>query len=152
MGGTVTVAADGTFEYDPPANFAGVDWFSFTVYNGSNCSTATAFINVTNQSPIAYTPAYEIFANQTLTAPSMGYQDLLYYGYDGDADTLTVVGVTADPDNIGEEIETLHGTVTVEADGSFVYHPDTDWTGYDEFTVILSDGIDTVMTVTIHVA
>ncbi|MCL2887166.1 MAG: Ig-like domain-containing protein, partial [Betaproteobacteria bacterium] len=37
-----------------------------------------------------------------------------------------------------------HGTVKIEADGSYTYTPDTDYSGTDSFTYTISDGTDTV--------
>ncbi|HEY0408336.1 MAG TPA: Ig-like domain-containing protein [Pyrinomonadaceae bacterium] len=47
QGGTVTLNADGSFNYTPPAGFEGADTFNYTVTNGqSPDDTATVTINV----------------------------------------------------------------------------------------------------------
>ena len=79
-------------------------------------------------------------------------QGLLFHTSDTDGDSRSVVAVNDDPNGINSAVATEHGTVTVQADGGFVYTPDTDFTGIDTFTVVISDGIlTTTMTVTIHV-
>lgn len=45
-GGTVTVAADGTFVYDPPVGFTGTDGFDYEITGGGTTSTATVTIEV----------------------------------------------------------------------------------------------------------
>ena len=152
MGGTITAEDDGSFVYDPPANFAGDDFFSYTLSNGSVESTATIIIHVTNNAPTFLGPMYPNYVNTTLTIPNMLLQHgLLYYASDSDGDTLSVVGVNDDPDAVDTEVATEHGHVTVQADGSFVYVPDEDYEGDDTFTVMISDGITTIIgTITIH--
>ena len=152
MGGTVTAESDGSFVFVAAANFAGYDYFSYTVSNGAVESTAIVFIHVTNNAPTFMGPMYPNFVNTTLTIPNMLLQHgLLYFASDSDGDTLTIVGVNDDPDGVDTEIETEHGHVTVQADGSFVYVPDEDYEGDDVFSVMISDGITTIIgMVTIH--
>ncbi|MBI1915181.1 MAG: cadherin-like domain-containing protein [Planctomycetes bacterium] len=45
-GGSVSVAADGTFTYTPPANFSGTDTFSYTLSDGRG-GTATGTVAAT---------------------------------------------------------------------------------------------------------
>lgn len=45
-GGTVQINADGTFVYNPPANYEGTDTFTYTVGNGNGFSTGTVTITV----------------------------------------------------------------------------------------------------------
>ncbi|MBI2806766.1 MAG: tandem-95 repeat protein [Planctomycetes bacterium] len=154
MGGTLTVEADGSFVYDPPASWAGDDWFSYTVSDGTDFSTATIILHVTNSAPtfdeglMGY--RYSTTMNQSITAPNEPWTfGLLHYADDDDGDTLTITAVNGDPDNLDQAISTSEGgTITVSADGSFDYTPPTDWTGDDEFDITISDGI-TSITVTI---
>jgi len=45
-GGSVTMAADGTFTYLPPANFTGADTFTYTVSDGVGTGTGTVTVTV----------------------------------------------------------------------------------------------------------
>jgi hypothetical protein len=45
-GGNVALNADGSFTYNPPAGFEGVDTFSYTLTNGSGSNNATVSITV----------------------------------------------------------------------------------------------------------
>jgi hypothetical protein len=46
MGGTVVVNADGSFTYDPPAGFEGVDTFTYEITDGSSTATGTVSVTV----------------------------------------------------------------------------------------------------------
>src|SRR5215471_15374258 len=47
-GGTVAVAADGSFTYEPAAGFRGADTFTYTLSNSTGSSIGTVTINVSN--------------------------------------------------------------------------------------------------------
>jgi hypothetical protein len=49
QGGTVTVNADGSFTYNPPANFTGADTFTYTLQNATGSSVGTVTINVSDR-------------------------------------------------------------------------------------------------------
>src|SRR6185295_1912179 len=46
QGGNVSVAANGSFTYNPPAGYEGVDTFTYTLTNASGSNNATVTINV----------------------------------------------------------------------------------------------------------
>jgi hypothetical protein len=66
--------------------------------------------------------AYQVARNTTL---SIGAPGVLANDIDPDGDALSVIAVVDRPSN---------GTVTIDADGSFEYTPDTGFVGEDEFT------------------
>ena len=70
---------------------------------------------------------YRIDEDTVLNAAVPG---VLGNDYDADGDPLTVV-LVAGP---------AHGSLTVNANGSFVYTPDADWNGTDSFTYRANDG------------
>src|SRR5207253_2994898 len=133
------------------SGFAGDDWISFTVSNGSDEATGMLIIHVTNTAPtVTSNPTYNAGAGTT-------YYEMFYlfpyYAYDADGDTLTVTAVNDDPDAIGSSASTTHGSVHVYSNGYFDYTPDANFTGDDTFTVSISDGIEIVtMTITMHVS
>jgi len=47
-GGSITIAADGSYTYTPPANYNGADSFNYTVTDGSFTDTATLDIAITD--------------------------------------------------------------------------------------------------------
>ncbi|HOK94803.1 MAG TPA: Ig-like domain-containing protein [Anaerohalosphaeraceae bacterium] len=148
-GGTVTLQADGSFVYTPsPDNKTGTDSFTYTLLDGFGGSdTAVVTINLTNADPVAYDNSYGVSHNVQLTVSSTdgtitGTLNGAAADYDPDNanagklfdDVLTVVPLTNVPTANG-------GTVTLQADGSFVYTPSPDnKTGTDSFTYTLLDG------------
>jgi Bacterial Ig domain/Putative Ig domain len=127
--GTVSVNTDGTFTYTPTTGYTGYDSFNYTITDGTLTASATVTIDVTDQAPVAVNASYSVPHGQTLTvsSPSLG---LLAGDSDADGDTLTVTGHSAP----------AHGTVSVNADGTFTYTPTTSYAGYDSFTYAISDG------------
>ncbi len=129
--GTVAIRMDiAGIAYIPDANYAGPDSFTYTVSDG-NGGTATATVSVTvtavNDPPVAVDDAHSTAGNTALTVPAPGV-----LGNDNDIDSTTLTAVkTSDPTN---------GTVTLNADGSFTYTPDTGFTGTDSFTYQADDG------------
>jgi VCBS repeat-containing protein len=130
----LTLNADGTFIYTPDANFYGSDSFVYEVSDG-NGGTAQATVNLTinpvNDAPIAADDAYTLTEDTTLTT-TLGVDDLLMNDSDIDGDPLTVnTTPVSGPSN---------GTLTLNADGTFSYTPNPDYTGSDSFVYEVSDG------------
>ena len=130
--------------YAPNPDFNGVDDFAFTVNDGT-LTSAPALISLTidavNDAPSAATDSFNMAANETLNVAAPG---VLGNDSDVDGDTLSAV-VTA---------TTTNGTLTLNADGSFVYVPDAGFAGDDQFSYQASDGglssapVDVVISVT----
>jgi VCBS repeat-containing protein len=142
--GTVVFNADGTFTYTPNANFNGIDGFSYLVNDGtsnSEVATVTISVNPVNDAPTAVNDEYSVNEDEALTVAGPG---LLENDTDIDSTNLTVALVQGPQ----------YGTVTLNADGSFVYTPNADFFGVDGFSYTTSDGSLTsdVATVTINVA
>jgi VCBS repeat-containing protein len=141
--GTVTLNADGSFIYTPAADFNGVDGFSYQAGDGTASSdVASVTINLTpvNDAPASAADAYEIAEDNVLMVSANGV-----LGNDADIDSASLtVALGANPTN---------GTVTLAADGSFVYTPNADFAGADSFTYIASDGelpgSETTVTITV---
>ena len=129
--GTVTLNADGSFTYAPVAGFSGTDSFTYTANDGeldSNVATVSIVVAAsTNNPPIAVNDTYTTGFGVTLTVPVPG---VLGNDNDPDSDPLTAIKVS-DP---------LHGTLTFNADGSFTYVPDANFSGIDTFTYKVNDG------------
>lgn len=127
--GTLTPGSDGAFVYTPFANFHGSDFFTYRVTDGSMESAATVLITV---EPIADAPEaadddYEVDEDGILSIEAPG---VLANDADPDDDALTAV--------LDDDV--THGTLDLEADGSFTYTPDHDFHGEDSFTYHASDG------------
>ncbi|WP_254510007.1 tandem-95 repeat protein [Anatilimnocola floriformis] len=144
MHGTVTFNPDGTFNYQAEANYNGIDGFSYLVNDGtdnSEVATVTIMVNPVNDAPVAGNDEYSMNEDEVLTIDANG---VLANDSDIDGDTLTPT-IVAQP---------LHGTVVMNADGSFTYTPAADFNGVDGFSYQVSDGTTTsdVASVTINIA
>lgn len=129
--GTLLLNPDGSFEYVPNSDFNGTDQFSYKVSDSNSESapiTVTLTINAVDDSPLAGDDTYSVDEDETLTVPAE--TGLLANDSDSDSDTITaalLVGPT-------------HGSLTLNADGSFTYAPDPDYFGADSFTYHTGDG------------
>ncbi len=151
--GNVNLNANGHFVYTPNTNYTGSDSFTYAANDGSvNGNTATVTINITpvNDAPIANNDSYTTPEDVTLIVPVVG---LLSTGIAG-------AGVLAnDTDAEGDALTALlvsnvsHGSLSLNANGSFSYTPAPNYNGPDYFTYRASDGSATgnVATVTIDV-
>ncbi|WP_182132152.1 tandem-95 repeat protein [Variovorax paradoxus] len=134
--GTVTVNADGTYTYVPGPNFNGTDSFTVTVSDGHG-GTTTSTVNVT-VNPVNDLPTVPDYTQTTHEDTPVSGQVI---GSDADGDTLSYVK-GSDP---------AHGTVTVNADGTYTYVPGVNFNGTDSFTVTVSDGHGGTTTSTVTV-
>jgi VCBS repeat-containing protein len=103
-------------------------------------ATVTITVTAVNDAPVAAGDAFSTAEDTALTVPAPG---VLGNDTDRDDDPLTAVVVTSPS----------HGTLTVNANGSFSYTPAGNFNGSDSFTYRASDGTLTsnVATVTISV-
>jgi VCBS repeat-containing protein len=123
--GTVTVNGDGSFSYTPNANYNGPDSFTFKAYDGfadSNVATESLTVNAVNDAPVA--------ANGS----SSGNEDTVITG------TLVATDIDSASLTFSRVAQAAHGTVTVNANGSFSYTPNANYFGPDSFTFKANDG------------
>ena len=113
--------------YQPAPNYFGSDSFTFQVSDGQ-ATSAAATVSITvlpvNDAPRASAD----FASTTKNLPvTIG---VLLNDSDPDGDVLRVTGA----------VNSSHGTVVVNADGTLRYTPKKSFTGTDRFTYTVSDG------------
>ena len=142
--GTLTLNANGTFVYVPAADFYGIDTFVYVARNAAGVAgpVATAKITVKkNLAPDADNDYYSAKKNTTLTI--LVGDGVLDDDSDPNGDAITAVLVTGP----------AHGTLTFNANGSFVYKPAANYTGVDTFVYAAKDplGLTDTATVTIRV-
>jgi VCBS repeat-containing protein len=140
--GTLMLNSDGSFSYTPEANWNGSVTFTYKAIgaDGETTGTATVTIQALNDAPVAANDEFNV-VNDPVT-PGAG--NVLTNDSDVDGDTMTAAMIQ------GPE----HGEVTLNADGTFSYTPETGFVGDDTFTYQLNDGLanSNVATVTLHVS
>jgi RHS repeat-associated protein len=122
--GQVTLLSDGSFVYVPAANFSGVDTFTYAGVNGQQQSapaTVTITVNPVDDAPGAANDSYSTLEDTALSISATG---VLINDSDVDGPALQAVLVNSP----------AHGTLTLNADGSFLYMPQADYSGVDSFT------------------
>jgi len=141
--GTLELASDGSFTYLPDPNYNGTDTFSYRVSDGEALTdpiTVTITINPVSDPPTAVDDRYSTTVGATLTVPAPG---VLANDVDDSGVGLTAALVTSP----------AHGTLTLNADGSFTYQTNLTAAGEDSFDYTASDGttVSDPATVTITV-
>jgi VCBS repeat-containing protein len=140
--GSLTLNANGSFSYTPMADFAGGDSFSYRASDGSlnsNLVTVTISVTAVNDVPVAAGDADTTAEDTVLTVAAPG---VLGNDADPDGDPLTAVLVTPPS----------HGSLTLNANGSFSYTPMADFAGSDSFSYRASDGSLNSNPVTVTIA
>lgn len=151
QGGSVSLNADGSFNYNPPFGFAGADTFKYALANSAGRSTAAVTLTVTAAAPVASPDSFSTSRNTTLNVPAPGVlaNDTLngamivsYGAFNGTEQT-----------SIGASTLTAQGgTVNLNADGSLRYSPPANFTGSDRFQYVLQNsGGSSTTTVTLAV-
>ncbi|MCV6629210.1 MAG: Ig-like domain-containing protein [Flavobacteriaceae bacterium] len=131
----ITLKSDGSYTYVPNRNFVGSDFFDYTVCDDSTpplCDTARVFIEVIdiqdpneNDAPTANNDNLLTEENSPLTA------NILANDFDPEGDNLTIQETN---------LTTQQGVqVTLNADGSFTYTPETNFVGDDSFSYTICD-------------
>ncbi|MBK8577063.1 MAG: tandem-95 repeat protein [Candidatus Accumulibacter sp.] len=129
------VNADGSFTYTPDADYHGPDSFTYTLTDADgDVSTATALLTVNpiDDLPVAVDDTFLTDEDSALTG-----QTLAPTTPPGDGGNTWALATGPS-----------HGSVVVNADGSFTYTPDADYHGPDSFTYTLTDADGDVSTAT----
>lgn len=127
--GTLIFGADGAFTYTPNANYHGPDSFTYKATVGSidtNVATVTIDVTSVNDTPTAAGDAYSTAEDTPLTVAAPGV-----LANDSDVEGPVSATLVSGP---------THGTLTLNADGSFTYTPTANYIGADAFTYRASDG------------
>jgi VCBS repeat-containing protein len=128
--GSLTLNSDGSFAYTPDANYNGTDSFTYKANDGtadSNTATVNLTINPVNDAPVAVDDSFTTNEDTPLTIAAPG---ILGNDTDVENDPLTSAVVTGP----------AHGSLTLNADGSFTYTPGANFNGTDSFTYKANDG------------
>ena len=125
QGGSVTLNANGSFDYTPKAGFDGIDTFTYVATDGSNNSNvATVTITVTgvNDDPVATANSNAVTEDTALVAAGNMLTDDDGAGVDSDPenDALTVTDIDGVINPLIDVVGT-YGTLNWDADGSYTY-------------------------------
>jgi uncharacterized repeat protein (TIGR01451 family) len=139
--GTVTVNADGSFDYTHDGSTTTTDSFTYTMIDGHGGS-ATATVNMTitaptNLDPVAVDDNYTLNQGEILNILAPGVLD-----NDSDPDT--------DPLVVDSYTQPAYGTLVVNGDGSFSYAHDNSPITTDSFTYTIIDGNGGSATATVN--
>lgn len=136
--GSLTLNADGSFNYTPNSGYSGSDSFTYQAYDGE---LATGLINVSltisdvpPPGPVASDDAYSTDEDASLFIGAPGV-----LGND--------TGESLSPAIVNNP---SHGSVNMSSDGSFSYFPVADYNGPDSFTYQLADGVTATVSLTIN--
>jgi gliding motility-associated-like protein len=134
----------GIFTYTPDTNYTGTDVFTYIVCDPSGlCDTATVFIDVlpdngtNNDAPIANDDAVVTIVNTAVGG------NVLPNDFDPNGDSLIV--------NTTPVVDPTNGTVTIDALGNFIYTPDTNFVGTDQFVYQVCDTAGLCATATVYI-
>ncbi len=144
--GVVSLNADsGEFTYIPNANFSGNDSFVVTISDG-NGGTTTSTIKIlvipANDAPVAVADSISVSEGGTATVLVGGATSVLANDSDAESDPLTAALVSGP----------AHGTLTLNADGTFSYTHDGSETTADSFSYRANDGTVDGNVVTVNIA
>lgn len=131
--GSLTLNANGSFNYTPAANYVGTMHFVYACSDGAATSTATVTIIVSNPppantAPIALNDSYSTTRNVLLSVSASGV-----LGNDSDADGQPLSAILVSGP--------VSGTLNLSANGGFTYAPALGFSGSDSFTYRASDGV-----------
>lgn len=133
--GLVLLQQDGAFTYTPAPDFNGRDAFRYRVFDTTGLSTdeqVQIHITPVNDSPIANPEGYSTRQDQVLTV--VAADGVLANDTDVDGPGMSA--------SLGNPPQ--HGILQLETDGSFVYEPDGFFSGVDQFTYQVDDGLGEV--------
>ena len=124
--GTAVVNPDGTFTYQPSANFHGSDSFTYTVTDTLARESATRTVLIAIDPVVDLTAQDDSFSTDedTLLSNSVATNDITTSG--GPLSYVLATGAG-------------HGTASVSTDGTFTYEPGANFHGSDSFTYTVTD-------------
>jgi len=128
--GHITINADGSYTYnaDDTAAIDGAatgshltDTFTYTASDGHGGSTTTTLTITLDRAPTVVNDNYGTIAEGASTGAVGAGSGVLINDSDRDGDSLTVSAVSGSGANVGFQIATTYGHITLNADGGYTY-------------------------------
>lgn len=133
--------SDGSFNYMPVPDWAGLDGFTYHVNDGqADSNTVDVTVTVRNSPPMAHGDYYNTMHDVTISESAPG---VMWNDYDTDATDTITAHLDTGPDHAA--------AFNLSGDGSFSYTPPSNWAGTDDFTYHVSDVICDSETVTVAI-
>ncbi len=126
--GSLTLNANGSFTYTPPVGYTGNATFAYRASDGTTTSNTVTVTLSVNGRPVAGADSFTTVEDTSLNVTAAN--GVLKNDTDPENSPLTAQ-LTTPP---------THGTVTLNANGSFVYTPAGNFAGPDSFTYVAFDG------------
>ncbi|MEM7133170.1 MAG: Ig-like domain-containing protein [Chloroflexota bacterium] len=140
--GNLTLNLDGSFTYTPNNGFVGQDSFTYQASDSitnSNTALVTLIMTGTNEAPVAVEDIYNIVPDAQLTMNAT--KGILANDSDPNLNPLQAILVD----------DVSNGNLTVNADGSFTYTPNSNFEGVDTFTYQANDAVLNSNVVTVRI-
>ena len=131
--GVLVLNQDGTFTYVPAGNFSGPDTFTYTLTDATGSSaSATVSLDVlpVNDPPVAADLGVVAIEDSILNVPAVLGLGSMAVDVEGDVLSFAV------------EDDVSSGVLVINANGSFNYTPESNFSGVDSFTYVADDGTD----------
>ncbi len=147
--GTLTLNPDGTYTYTPNADYNGSDSFTYRAVDKlggvSGTATVSITVNSVNDPPVANDDTGTVVEDGVLNGSSVLGNDTDHKGAPSEYNLPLTAQLVGD---VG------HGTLVLNANGTYTYTPDADYNGTDSFTYNAVDslgGVSNTATVTLTV-
>lgn len=137
--GSVNLNANGTYTYTPANGYVGNDNFKYRVCDSSTptvCDTATVTIQIKAVNNSANNPPIALGDNYATTQGQPIAKNVLLNDKDPDAGQTLTASVLQQP---------LHGTFSLNPDGTFLYTPSPSYVGDDFFLYRVCDNGNPVL-------
>ncbi len=135
--GVVSLNADGTLTFTPNANYNGPATFDYTLSDGnggSDVGHVSGAVTPVNDPPVADDETFLVAEDAGVVIPVLtGDTDL-------DGDSLIVTHVNGTPISVGSPVTIAMGVVSLNADGTVTFTPNSNYNGPAAFDYTISDG------------
>ncbi|MBI1626910.1 cadherin-like domain-containing protein [Comamonas suwonensis] len=136
--GSVVINGNGTVTYTPVAGYVGTDSYTYTVTSGGVTETATVNVTITNVAPVPQPDTNSVPEDTPATGNVLGNET------DAETDPLQVTQFVVNGQTAaagGSVTIAGVGTLTIAANGAYVFTPVADWHGtVPQVTYTATDG------------